>query len=89
MFYLLLAEILELTASTMLCDRELTLRVGLTHQSARGPDNLFLCAFSTIFKSLLVVVSARERLSTSLVSFDERLGEWSTKILQGKANSKI
>ena len=62
---------------------------GFSHQSFSGPDKNFFFAFFTDSMSFFVVVSARERLSTNLVSVEERLGEWSTKILQGIAYSRI
>ena len=45
-----------------------------------GQPEPFLVALAIRVRSFSDVVSERERLSTRIVSLDERLGEWSMKI---------
>ena len=63
--------------------------MGCVHHSASGPASTFLAALAISERSFLVVVSERERLLTKIVSLDERLGEWSMKILHGRVNWRM
>ena len=54
-----------------------------------GQPEPFLVALAIRVRSFSDVVSERERLSTRIVSLDERLGEWSMKILHGRANLRM
>ena len=75
--------------STIEVGKEAIQEFGFAHHVASGPARTFLVALAIRVRSFSDVVSERERLSTRIVSLDERLGEWSMKILHRSANSRM
>ena len=75
--------------STIEVGKEAIQEFGFAHHVASGPARTFLAALAIRVRSFSDVVSERERLSTRIVSLDERLGEWSMKILHRSANSRM
>ena len=75
--------------STIEVGKEAIQEFGFAHHVASGPARTFLAALAIRVRSFSEVVSEQERLLTRIVSLDERLGEWSIKILHGIANSRM
>ena len=63
------------------------LEEGFLHQAAKAPERVFFGHFWIFSRLFEVTVASLEKLSTRIVCQEERRGEWSTKILQGNANS--
>ena len=61
---------------------------GFLHQSAKGPERVLFLQFFSLARSTSDVEAFLDRLSAKVVCHEEPRGEWSSKILQGSANSK-